>query len=65
MALEVTGKTIKYLQNSVEQNITGMTTDLGYNLADITSSGTSGEGMESVAIRGTMNVTVDAILYDG
>lgn len=65
MANEVTGKTIKYLQNSTEHNITGFTPDLSYAMADITSSGTAADGMESVALRNTFGLTIDAILYNG
>lgn len=61
----VTGKTLSYTHNSVEQNILNLSTDFSYATENKTNSGTTGDGIETLGLRSTFTYDIEAYLFDG
>ena len=64
MALEVTGKTLRYWQNSVEQAVKSVSFDRNFTMLDSTSTATTSPGKESLPGRAKSTLTIDADLLD-
>lgn len=62
MANEVTGKTLKYFQNSVEQAVKSVNFDNNFTMLDSTSTAVASPGMESVPGRAKRTLKVEADL---
>jgi hypothetical protein len=64
MANEVTGKTLKYLQNGIEQAIKSITPDRNFTMLEATTTTTTSPGKESVAGRAKHTLKIDTDLLD-
>jgi len=64
MANEVTGKTLKYFQNSIEQAVKSVAFDRNFTMLDTTNSSTAGAGIESAPGRAKSTVKVVTDLLD-
>jgi hypothetical protein len=64
MASEVSGLTGKFFYDSVEQAVKKADIDMSFNMADSTSTATNPLSTESIALRATRTIKVDALLYD-
>lgn len=64
MATETTGKTLKYIQNSIEVAVRKVDFDRNFAMLDATNSTTTSPGMESLPGRAKSTVKIDTDLLD-
>lgn len=64
MSLEVTGKTLKYYQNSVEQAVRSVDFDRNFAMLEATSTSTASPGTESAVGRAKSTVKINTDLLD-
>lgn len=63
MGKEVTGKTLKYFQNGIEQEVNSVSPDFAFDILNKTTSATPAPGKESTTGRVTRTLKIDTYLF--